>query len=503
MTDTALPAVIQAMLKPDFYPHAVTEPIELIQTHISYVFLTGDYVYKLKKAVNYGFLDFSTLEKRQHFAEEEVRLNQRGAGKLYLGVESVTQVGDRFQLGGDGVVVEPAVKMQQFPQTALLSEMFDKGELTDELIITLAKELAAFHAKSESNDHIRSFGTVEAIRQAYDENYAQSVGYIDRAQTQAQWDKTKAYSDRFFVENAAVFESRVSADKIRECHGDIHLRNIAYWQGEMLLFDCIEFNEPFRFVDTMYDLAFVCMDLDARGRSDFANLLLNTYLEQTGDYEGVQVLPLYLSRQAYVRAKVTSFLLDDSTIPADVKESSAKTAADYYRLAYDYTAVKNGRLIVMSGLSGSGKSTTAKAIARAQNAIHLRSDAVRKHLAGIPIEQTGTADIYSPEMNQKTYDRLLKLGVLLASQGHTVILDGKYDRIALRTPVLATGIPVTIVHCDAPMEVLMERVAARTGDIADADVSVLQQQIFEGFSEAEKGFVKVVDTTGVVEVSSI
>ena len=141
MTDTALPAVIQAMLKPDFYPHAVTEPIELIQTHISYVFLTGDYVYKLKKGVNYGFLDFSTLEKRQHFAQEELRLNQRGAGKLYLGVESITQVGDRFQIGGDGVVVEPAVKMQQFPQTALLSEMFDKGELTDELIINLAKEL--------------------------------------------------------------------------------------------------------------------------------------------------------------------------------------------------------------------------------------------------------------------------------------------------------------------------------------------------------------------------
>lgn len=179
----------------------------------------------------------------------------------------------------------------------------------------------------------------------------------------------------------------------------------------------------------------------------------------------MQVLPLYLSRQAYVRAKVTSFLLDDPTIPADVKESSAKTASDYYRLAYDYTAAKNGRLIVMSGLSGSGKSTTAKAIARAQNAIHLRSDAVRKHLANIPIEQTGTADIYSPEMTQRTYDRLLNLGLLLASQGHTVILDGKYDRLAMRTPVLATGIPVTIVHCDAPIAVLTARVAARTGDV--------------------------------------
>jgi uncharacterized protein len=509
MTDTALPnnalpAVIQAMLKPEFYPHAVTEPIELIQTHISYVFLTGDYVYKLKKGVNYGFLDFSTLEKRQHFATEEVRLNQRGAAKLYLGVEPITQSGDTFQIGGAGEVIEPAVKMQQFPQSALLSEMFDRGELTEELMIKLAKELAIFHAKSESNDHIRTYGTVEAIRQAYDENYAQSVGYIDRAQTQAQWDATKAYSDRFFTENAVIFEDRVKAGKIRECHGDIHLRNIAYWNGEMLLFDCIEFNEPFRFVDTMYDVAFVCMDLDARGRSDYANLLLNTYLEQTGDYEGVQVLPLYLSRQAYVRAKVTSFLLDDPGIPADVKESSAKTAADYYRLAYDYTQSTQGKLVVMAGLSGSGKSTTAKTIARAHQAIHLRSDAVRKQIAGIPVEQKGTDEIYSADMTKQTYDRLLNLGLLLAGQGHTVILDAKYDRLVLREPVInqakAAGIALTIVHCEAPIEVLKSRVAARTGDIADADVAVLEQQSFEEFTEAELAFVKAVDTTVEVAV---
>jgi uncharacterized protein len=507
MTDTALPAVIQAMLKPDFYPHAVTEPIELIQTHISYVFLTGDYVYKLKKAVNFGFLDFSTLEKRQHFAQEELRLNARGAAKLYLSVESITQNGDRFEIGGSGEVVEPALKMQQFPQNALMSEMFDRGELTEELIITLAKELAVFHNKSESNDHIRTYGTVEAIRQAYDENYTQSTGYIGRAQTQEQWDATKAYSDRFFVDNATIFESRVKADKIRECHGDIHLRNIAYWNGEMLLFDCIEFNEPFRFVDTMYDLAFVCMDLDARGRSDYANLLLNTYLEQTGDYEGLQVLPLYLSRQAYVRAKVTSFLLDDPGIPADVKEASAKTAADYYRLAFDYTQSSSGKLLMMSGLSGSGKSTTAKAIARAHNAIHLRSDAIRKHLAGIPVEQKGTDAIYSAEMTDKTYDRLLDLGLLLADQGHTVILDAKYDRMALRAPVIAKatveGIPLTIVHCDATIEVLKERVAARTGDIADADVAVLQQQSFESFNDAEKALVKTIDTTGSIDVTTL
>ena len=504
MTDSALPDVIQAMLKPDFYPHPVTEPIELVQTHISYVLLTGDYVYKLKKPANFGFLDFSTLEKRQHFAQEEVRLNQRGAGKLYLGVEQVTQSGDRFEFGGTGEVVEPAVKMQQFPQENLLSEMFDRNALTDELIERLAKELAAFHAKSESNDHIRSFGTIAAIRQSIDENYTQSVGYIDRAQTQAQWDATKAYTDRIFDSQPELFESRIKADKIRECHGDIHLRNIAYWNDEMLLFDCIEFNEPFRFVDTMYDLGFVCMDLDARGRSDYANLLLNTYLEQTGDYEGVQVLPLYLSRQAYVRAKVTSFLLDDPTIPEDVKIASAKTAADYYRLAYDYTQTPaTGKIILMAGLSGSGKSTTAKAIARKHNAIHLRSDAIRKHLAGIPVEQKGEDAIYTAEMTQKTYDRLSSLALLLAAQGQTVILDAKYDRIALREAVIqpaqAAGLAVTIVHCDAPIEVLKERVAARSGDIADADVDVLLKQSFEGFTDAEKALVKTVRETGSID----
>lgn len=502
MSDAMLPPVIQAMLKADFYPHPVTEPVELIQTHISYVFLTGDFVYKLKKAVNFGFLDFSTLDKRQHFAAEEVRLNQRGAGKLYLGVVPVTQSGDRFAISGEGTPVEYAVKMQQFPQDALLSEMFDKGTLTEDLIITLAKELAKFHAKADSNDYIRTYGSVAAIRQAFDENYSQSIGYIDRAQTQAQWDATKAYSDRIFDTQPLLFESRVKAGKIRECHGDIHLRNIAYWNGEMLLFDCIEFNEPFRFVDTMYDLAFVCMDLDARGRSDYANLLLNTYLEATGDYEGAQVLPLYLSRQAYVRAKVTSFLLDDPGIPEAVKIESAKTAADYYRLAYDYTQTTHGQLIVMAGLSGSGKSTMARAIARSKSAIHLRSDAIRKHLAGIQLDQKGDDAIYSAEMTAKTYDRLLALGLLLASQGQTVILDAKYDRIVLRNPVLvqaqAAGIPVQFIHCEAPIAVLEARIAARSGDIADADVAVLSHQSFEGFTDAEQPFVKTIDTTQAV-----
>ena len=300
MTTTTLPLLIQHMLQPGFYPHPVTEPIQLMQTHVSYVLLTGEYVYKQKKPLNFGFLDFSTLEKRQHFCHEELRLNQRGAAELYLDVLPITQAGEQFVLGGDGEPVEYAVKMQQFPQETLLSEMYDRGELTEHHLEQLAKVLADFHKKAPTNDYILGFGEVDQIRQAIDENYDQTVNYIGVAQTQQQFDETKAYTDKLFAEQQALFASRVKHKLIRECHGDVHLRNICFWKNKVLLFDCIEFNEPFRFVDVMFDVAYIVMDFDARNRPDLSNLFLNTYIEQTGDWEGLQVLPL--EEQAFFRA---------------------------------------------------------------------------------------------------------------------------------------------------------------------------------------------------------
>jgi uncharacterized protein len=501
MSETTLPPVIQAMLQPSFYPHTVTGEIQLIQTHVSYVFLTGDFVYKVKKPVNFGFLDFSTLEKRQHFCHEELRLNQRAAAALYLEVVAIGQSGNSFQFNS-GEPVEYAVKMQQFPQESLLSALFDRGELTEQHIIDLAQEVAAFHAKAEITDHIRSYGTVEKVRQAFDENYEQTTNAIGGPQTQAQFDATKAYTDQLFAAKADRLTNRISADKIRECHGDLHLGNIALWNDKLWLFDCIEFNEPFRFVDTMYDVAFTCMDLDARHRPDLSNTFLNAYLEQTGDYEGLQVLPLYLSRQAYVRAKVNTFMLNDPNIPDSAKQDFQTNATNYYHLAWAYTQPTSGRLVMMSGLSGSGKSTLAKAIVAQHSgiqnrAILLRSDAIRKHLAGIPVADRGSDAIYTPEMTEKTYDRLLELGTMLVQQGYTVILDAKYDRQALRQGAIAqaASVPLTILHCDAPIDVLKTRVAGRTGDIADATVAVLAHQSMEDFTPAEQEFVKSIDTT--------
>lgn len=501
MTDTALPALIQQMCQPSFYPHPVVEPIRLMQTHVSYVLLTGDYAYKVKKPVNFGFLDYSTLDQRRHFCREELRLNQRTAADLYLEVVPMAQDGETYHLGGDPAV-EYAVKMVQFPQDTLLSALYARGELTEDLIRTLADQVAAFHLAAETNDHIRTYGTVAKIRQAFDENYAQTQGYVGGPQTQAQLEQTQAYTNHIFDTQGDLFQRRVDQNWIRACHGDLHLNNLCYWQNQLYLFDCIEFNEPFRYVDVMYDVGFVVMDLLAKDCRALATAFLNHYVEQTGDWEGLQLLPLYISRQAYVRAKVTSFLLDDPAIDPATKAQSSDTAAAYYRLAWDVVQPQAGRLYLMAGLSGAGKSTTARELARQTGAIHLRSDAVRKHLAGVPLLERGDQSLYSPAMTQKTYHRLLELGLTLAQAGFTVVLDAKYDRQALRQPVLdqaqATGIPLQMLHCTAPPEVLEDRVRQRSGDIADANLAVLKQQVMEPFTEAEQAAVRPLDTTADV-----
>jgi len=498
MTDASLPPLIQQMLQPEFYPHPVASPIDLIQTHVSYVLMTGDYVYKLKKPVNFGFLDFSTLAQREHFCHEELRLNQRGAADLYLDVVPVSQTEAGYALSGDNPV-EYAVKMKQFPQNTLLTDLFDRGELTEELVRQLAVQIANFHKISPTTDYIRSFGKVERVRQAFDENYEQTVGYIGGPQTQQQFDETRAYTDHFFADREALFAQRIERNCIRECHGDLHLRNIAYWNGDFLLFDCIEFNEPFRFVDVMYDVAYIVMDLDMRQRTDLRMAFLNTYIEEMGDWEGLQVLPIYVNRQTYVRAKVISFLLSDPSASAADKQAAHATAAQYYKLAWEYTQPQTGRLLVMAGLSGSGKTTIARTLAGRMGAVHIRSDAVRKHLAGISIHERGDASLYTPEMTQKTYSRLLELGVTLATEGYTVVLDAKYDRQEFRAEAIAQAqahhLPLDLLYCSAPHEVLCDRLQHRSGDIADATVEVLAQQHFEPFVEEEQPLVTTLDTT--------
>ena len=501
MAEADLPPLIQQMQQPEFYPHAVAGGIELIQTHISYILLAGDYAYKVKKPKDLGFLDFSTLAKRQHYCHQELRLNQPTAPDIYLAVLPIAQAGEQFALDGSGEPVEYAVQMRQFPQDSLLSEQFERGELTGEWMVALGETIARFHTEAATSDYIASFGRPSQVRQAFDENYAQTERYIDGPQTAQQYRETKAFTDRFFERDAALLEQRQANGCIRECHGDLHLRNLCWWRDKIQLFDRIEFNEAFRFVDVICDVAFAVMDVEARGRRDWANRLLNTYLERTGDWEGAEVLPLYLSRQAYVRAKVASLLLDDPNVSAAERQQAQARAAHYYRLAWQYTQTGRGRLILMSGRPGSGKSTVASEIAQRLGAIHLRSDAVRKHLAGVPLEARGGPELYTGEMTGRTYNRLRALGLRLAERGFAVVLDATYARQGQRQPVVASArerqFPLHIYHCTAPLEVMRQRLAQRQGDVSDATPELLEQQSapVEAFSETEQYYLQQVDTT--------
>ena len=486
--------LIEQMQQGQFYNHEVKLPIQVIQTHISWVFLTGEYAYKLKKPVDFGFLDFTSLEKRKFFLEEELRLNKRMSSDLYLEVLPISKKDDGYILGQDDEIEEYVLKMRQFPQECLLINMFKSGKITKDLMKKLGKTVADFHQNNLTNNYIKTFGQIDVIRASIDENYKVTHKYIGIAQTSEKYQECQQFTDNFLTTKKDVLLSRISDHKIKECHGDLHLKNICYWHNKLYLFDCIEFNEPFRFVDVIYDVAFTIMDLDARGRSDLGNIFLNSYLEKTGDWQGIEVLPLYLCRQAYVRAKVTSFLLDDADISEAEKEKEIVTAKQYYDLAWQYTQSSTGQIILMAGLSGSGKTTIASELAPQLNAIHIRSDAVRKHLAGIPLEQKAPAEIYSQEWNKKTYNELLRLGVLLAKQGFTIILDATYNRQQSREQIITEttphNIPVAIIYCHAPQAVLRQRLIKRDNDISDATIEVMERQVFEAFTLQEQTYVE-------------
>lgn len=283
--------LIDKMQQAEFYPHFVVKPIKIIQTHASYIFLTGQYAYKVKKNVNYGFLDYSTLAKRKYFLDEELRLNQKIAPELYLEVIPISKLDHTLIFDNSENVQEYTLKMLQFSQENLFSNLLETGKLTCDRLIELGRIVAQFHQQAATNNYIQSFGTVAKIKLAIEENYQQSQKYIGVVQTEAQFAATKAYTDVFFIQKKDLFLDRVQQGKIKECHGDLHLKNICLWQDKIKLFDRIEFNESFRYVDTMYDLAFTVMDLAASNQPELKTAFLNSYLEYTGDWNGLLVLP--------------------------------------------------------------------------------------------------------------------------------------------------------------------------------------------------------------------
>jgi aminoglycoside phosphotransferase family enzyme len=329
------PPLIQAMLAPSWYPHHPHE-VELIQTHISYIFLAGELVYKVKKSVDFGFLDFTTLEQRGYFCQQEVRLNRRFSPDVYLAVVPISLVGDSFRLGDDSAVVEYAVTMRRINEEYMLNRLLQAGKITAATMQRIGRYLARVYAAIASDEQTRPFGALDVISTNVTENFDQTRKYINGPITPEAFAAIGRWSLSFMKNNTALFAQRLDHGFIKDCHGDLHLQHICVEGEHIYIFDCIEFNERFRFGDVASDVAFLAMDLDFNGYADFARVFAAAYAEAAGDHTVAGVLQFYKVYRAYVRAKVTSFMLDDPTLAETAKEEVLLRARAYYALALTY-----------------------------------------------------------------------------------------------------------------------------------------------------------------------
>lgn len=339
----AYPPLVHGLLRPEAYPHR-PKRIRLVETHISYVFLAGPYAYKVKKPVNFGFLDYSTLEKRRHFCEQEVRLNRDLCPGTYLGVVPVVETDGGFRVGGPGEPVEYAVLMRRLPANRMLDRLVRRGRVDGEVVVRLARRLAAFHAGSGRGPEIDRFGQPEVVRFNWEENFAQTAPYVGKTIPRRWYEGIRRYVEDFLRDSAEIFLKRVAEGRIRDCHGDLRAESVCVEDG-ICIFDRIEFNDRFRYGDVASEVAFLVMDLDALGRPDLGYVFAESYIEASGDRELRRLLPFYQCYRAYVRGKVSSFRLDQ----VEAESEGAKVrrlARRHFRLAWDYARAPGRPVLV-------------------------------------------------------------------------------------------------------------------------------------------------------------
>jgi hypothetical protein len=444
----------------------------VIETHISWVFLGRRVVHKVKKPVALGFLDFRTLARRRHFCEEEVRLNRRLAPDTYLGVEEIRR---------EGRAVEVAVRMRRLPAARMLDRLVARGRADSVLMERVARAIADFHRSAARSRSISHFGSRRVIARNWRENFAQTRRLPPEILRPGLHRDMRAWVARVLREQSGRFAARVQDGRIRDCHGDLQAQHVCCTEP-IRVFDCIEFNHRFRYGDTAAEIAFLAMNLDHLGRPDLAVDFLNAYLDASGDYGAVPLLDFYRAYRGWVRGKVLAMQ----------RPERQGEARGYFELAARYTAPRPApRLIVMTGLVGSGKTTAARRLAREAGAretgIVVRTDAVRRQAAGVPWHYRSASDIggglYTPDMTRRTYARCLAIARELLGARWTVILDGVFgrraERDAARELARALGLDFELVWCDAPDAVLRARLRrrARAGtDLSEARESLLDAQ---------------------------
>ena len=472
---------------------------------MSFVFLTDEYAYKIKKPVNLGYVDYTTLEKRLHFCKREIELNRRLCPNAYIGVLPITLSGGRFILDGTGDVVEYTVKMKRLPDSSLLDNLLGKDAVTPEMMGAVAGKVANFHAKAETNERIAAFGGLSTVKQNSEENFSQTEKYVGRSLSEKQFLIIRDYTRAFIHGQAMTFEARAKEGRTRDCHGDLHAAHICFCQ-ELCIFDCIEFNERFRYCDVASEAAFLAMDLDHFGRADLGRHFIEEYVKFSGDRGVKDLLKFYKCYRACIRGKVACFKSDDALVTIAERHESAQNAQGYFDLATSYT---RGRpvLAVMAGLVGSGKTTMAKALSRQTGAIYISSDVTRKRLAGIPetehrIEEPSEG-IYSAEFNTKTYDAIFDQAREHLKCGYPVILDAAFlkrpERNRAVTIARELGADAFVVECRLSPELTQKRLLKRLDEVSASDGrwEIYEKQIgwFEPVDELPEKFHILIDTS--------
>ena len=471
------------LLSAEAYPHPVDE-VQLVETHISWVFLTGRYVYKVKKPVDLGFLDFSSLERRRHFCHEEVRLNRRFAPSLYLGAVPITGSAHDAVVAGEGEPTEWAVQLAQFDESLRLDSVLEAGGLSGEDGDRLGREIAAVQEQLEVASLNTPWGTPQTIASTIGMNLDQLAEHrpdsVERVQTLHRWVGATIEA------GGEVFHRRRIGRRVRQCHGDLHLANLVLHEGRFVAFDSIEFSDVLRWIDVASDVAFLAMDLESRGRGDLAAIVTSSWIEAAGDHEATAVLPLYRVYRAVVRSVIAA--IRGSQQGADAAAADAESDR-YLDLAEQLAAPRTPVLYATCGVSGCGKTTLARQLVTSVAAIQLRSDVERKRLFGMaPTERAGStaahASLYADDATRRTYERLARLSVDMLRSGSSVVIDAactaRWQRELIAQAAHDAKTPLTWVAPQVPEAELLARVEARSRhgrDASDATAAVVRNQL--------------------------
>lgn len=484
MTTTASDTSAQAALVAAF---TTRDAMELIETHISYVLLSGPEVFKIKKAVNLGFLDFTTLDARRVYCEREVDLNRRLAPTIYLGVVPITGTPESPRIGGDGPAIEYAVQMRRFPQDALLTRVLAAGQLTAAHIDQLADEVAAFHLSTERTGGEPRYGSASQVLALAVENFTEIEPLLASDADRRAAAALRAWTESEHASHRHLFVDRHDAGFVRACHADLHLGNIVLVDGRPTLFDCVEFNDAIRWSDVMADVGFLTMDLVDRGQPGFASRFLNRYLERTGDYDGLRVLRFYAVYRAMVRAKVACMRASQID-EASRRALAVRECRQYLRLARRLTRSIDRGLIVTHGPTASGKTTATERLIEALHAVRVRTDVERKRQHQLPAlartQSAVNAGIYTAADTRRTYEAVARNVTAILAAGFVAIADGTFLRRRQRDTFAALarnlGVPFVILRFvvdPAELAARVERRRLRGGDASEGDAAVLRAQL--------------------------